>query len=294
MRKLFTVLLAILTLLSLLCGCQSVNEGSSTAPSTPSIPTTVKPTTAPTTAPTTVPRPTSWDPLAVPSNITEEVIDAFYLRAGIEKSKDTQLCFFGVFDGIHAVLARDTANPGEPVWETVNGLTFYYPDGYGIMMGSGSNRHLWGQFTSGQITAEQLQVIYDNYYSAYPELLYLANGQFTFGPEEMEAISKALLPLTGEELGWDAVNSIGKPRLVYYCSIMGAHVFRWIPELHRALLTLTYLDVGPYRFGHIEEMQLYVYVGGELWTLAEAYDRGFFVDAQIEVISRFHGFAGTH
>ena len=291
-QKHLPILLAILILLSLLCGCQSAALDSSPTTGTPTIPTTAKPTAAPTTMPTTVPRPTRHDPLAIPSDITQAHIEVLYAWTGIEQSADTQLCFFGTFDDTYAVLVRDNANPGDPCWETVNGLTFYYPDGYSIILEDdeigGTRGHLWQNFTRQLITEEQLQEIYDNYYSAYPELLYVANGQFEFGSEEMEAISQALLPLTGEELGWDSVNSTGRPRLVYYCSLMGVHVVRWIPEFHSAIYPFKHLSVGPYTFEHPENMQLYVYVGEELLTLAEAYDRGTFTDKELEVIHRYH------
>lgn len=276
-RKLFSIILAIIMLLSLLCGCHPASLDSSPTTLTPTIPTTAKPTTMPTTMP--------HNPLAMPSEITEKDIAKFYSWAEVEHTADTQLCFFGAFDGTYAVLVRDKANPCEPCWETVNGLTFYYPDGYPILW---LDSHLWQRFATQDITEDQLQEIYNNYYSAYPELLYLANGQLEFGPDVMEAISKALLPLTGEEPGWDAVNTIGRSRLLYYCTIMGAHVVRWIPEIRSGVDTIKYLDVGPYSFGDTDYMQLYVYVGEELLTLAEAYDRGFFADAQIEVIYRFH------
>ena len=285
-KKQLSFILAILMLLSLLGGCQT-EEVSSTEPShTSSIPTTAKPTTVPTTAP----QPTRHDPLAVPAGVTETHIATFYFEAGIKQTADTQLCFFGASDGDYAVLVRDKANPGEPSWETVNGLTFYYPDGYSILWDHG---HLWQRFASQRITEEQLQEIYDNYYSAYPELLYLANGQLKFGPTEMEAISQALLPLTGEALDWDAVNTAGRPRLVYYCTVMGMHVVRWIPEYRCGVITIKYLEVGPYSFGDTEFMQLYVYVGEELLTLTEVYERGIFLDEQIEVIHRFHVTAST-
>ena len=119
-QKLFSITLSIL-MLSLLCGCLPAGH-------VDSIPPHISPS-----KPTTVPVPTRYDPLAMPSEITETGIAVFYARARIAQSADTQLCLFGAFDSIYAVLVRDTANPGEPYWETVNGLTFYYPDGYGIL-----------------------------------------------------------------------------------------------------------------------------------------------------------------
>ena len=150
------------------------------------------------------------------------------------------------------------------------------------------NGHLWHKLSYQEITKKQLQEIYDNYYSAYPELLYLANGQLEFGPTEMEAFRRALLQRTGEDVSWDAVNSIGRLRLVYYCTVMGAHIVRWIPEMHTSHLPIKYVEVGPYRFGHIEFMQLYVYVNDEILTLAEAYERGFFGNVQLKAIYRYH------
>ena len=291
-RKMLSIMLAALMLLSLLGGCRSAGV-SSTAPShTSSIPATEKPSTAP----TTIPQPTRHDPLAVPSGITEKHIRIFYRRARLEQTEDTQLYFFGAFDDAYAVLIRDKTKSYEPSWETVNGLTFYYPDGYAIFWENDvaddlPGGHLWEMFNRQLITEEQLQEIYDNYYSAYPELLYLANGQLEFGVDEMEAISKALLTITGEEVDWDDVNTkpyVYNPRLVYYCSIMGAHVFRWIPYYHTGLLEYQSIHVGPYTFMHEEFLQIYVYVGEELLTLNEAYDRGFFADPQIEAICRYH------
>lgn len=283
-RKLFCILLAILMLLSLLGGCQSVEV-------TPTTSTTATPSTMPTTEPSRVP----YDYLTAPPEITEKHIDTFYLRAQLFQTKDTQLCFFGAFDGAYAILIRDKAKSCEPCWETVNGLTFYYPDGYAIYLENDEafdlvGGHLWEMFNRKLITEAQLQEIYDNYYSVYPELLYLANGQLDFGAEEMEAISKALLPITGEEVDWDDVNTHWKPspRLVYYCSIMGAHVFRWIPYYPSAFLEYQSIYVGSYRFMHKEFFQIYVYVGDELWTLEEAYNRNFFSDAEIEIIYRYH------
>lgn len=286
-KMLSIIILAVLMLLSLLGGCQSSGVNPSTPTNAPSIPTTI---------PTTVPQPTRHDPLAVPSGITEEHIRIFYRRARLEQTEDTQLYFFGAFDDAFAVLIRDKTKSYEPSWETVNGLTFYYPDGYAIFWENDiaddlTGGHLWEMFKRQLITGEQLQEIYNNYYSAYPELLYLANGQLDFGVEEMEAISQALLLLTGEEVDWDDVNTkpcVYNPRLVYYCSIMGAHVFRWIPYYHTGLLEYQRIYVGPYSFTHEEFLQIYVYVGEELLTLNEAYDRGFFADPQIEAICRYH------
>ena len=280
-RNLIAPTLAALMLLSMLSGCLPAGH-------VDSIPPHISPS-----KPTTVPVPTPYDPLAIPPEITEKGVAVFYARARIAQSADTQLCLFGAFDSIYAVLVRDTANPGEPYWETVNGLTFYYPDGYPIFLENGVcydsfGGHLWDMFHRQLITEEQLQEIYDNYYSVYPELLYLANGQLEFGPEEMEAISQALLELTGEEVDWDDVNQYNKPRLEYYCSIMGAHVFAWIPYGHNPFPEYRTITVGSYSFTHAELFWLYVYVGGELWTLNEAYDRGFFTDAQLETISFYH------
>ena len=288
-RKLFSITLAILMLLSLLGGCRSAGVGQSVPTNTASIPTTAKPT-APTTVPTTAPQPPRYDPLEVPPEVTQKDLSRFYSWAKVEQTTETELCFFGTFDDTYAVLVRDKANLCEPCWETVNGLTFYYPDGYAILWGKG---HLWQKFTNQEITEDQLQKIYDNYYSAYPELLYLANGQFDFDQDEQEAICQALLQLTGEEMRWDSVNSIGRRRLVYYCTIMGMHVVRWIPQMHTGLLTIKYLNVGSYSFGHTEFMQMYVYVGEELLTLAEAYERGIFNDAQLETIYHYHVTSST-
>ena len=280
-RKILSITLAVLMLLSLLSGCRSAEVYPSTPIHTSSIPTTAKPTTVPTTAPQS-----TWhNPLTVPPGVTERNISSFYNLAEIRQTKDTQLCFFGAFDGTYAVLVRDKANPGEPCWETVNGLTFYYPDGYAIMWGDG---RLWYKFTQQEITEEQLQEIYDNYYSAYPELLYLANGQLEFGPTEMDAFRRALLQLTGKDVSWDAVNSIGRRRLVYYGTVMGAHIVRWIPTRHSGYMPIKYIDVGPYSFGHTEFMWIFVYVNDEIITLTEAYERGFFGDMQLEVIYRLH------
>lgn len=289
-QKIVPIILAILMLLSLLGGCQSAGVGQSAPANTSSVPATVKPTAVPTTAP----QPTPHDPLAVPTGVTEKDITKFYGWANVEQTTETKLCFFGTFDDTYAVLVRDKANPCEPCWETVNGLTFYYPDGYPIMW---RNSHLWLRFASQDITEAQLQEIYDNYYSAYPELLNLANGQLDFGLEEMEAFSQALLELTGEEVDWDDVNTQpGSPRqrLVYYCTVMGMHVVRWIPEIRCGLITIKYIDVGPYSFGDTEYMQLYVFDGEELLTLAEAYERGIFTDAQLEIIYRYHVTSSAH
>jgi hypothetical protein len=292
-RKQFSITLAFLMLLSLLGGCRSAGVGKSVPTNTASIPTTAKPT-APTTVPTTAPQPPRYDPLEVPPEVTQKDISRFYGWAKVEQTTETELCFFGVFDDSYAVLVRDTANPREPYSETVNGLTFYYPDGYPIMWGKG---HLWQKFSVQKITEDQLQEIYDNYYSAYPELLNLANGQLDFGLEEMEAFSQALLELTGEEVDWDDVNTQpGSPRqrLVYYCTVMGMHVVRWIPEIRCGLITIKYIDVGPYSFGDTEYMQLYVFDGKELLTLADAYERGIFTDAQLEIIYRYHVTSSAH
>ena len=298
-QKTVSIILVILMLLSLLGGCRSSEVSQSIPASTSSIPTTAAPTTAaPTTAaPTTTTQPTRHDPYTVPSGITEKHIKTFYRRSHFKQTKDTQLYYFGAFDDAYAVLIRDKTRSFEPSWETVNGLTFYYPDGYPIYWENDQafdivGGHLWEMFNRGLITEAQLQEIYDNYYSTYPELLYLANGQLEFGEEEMEAICQALFALTGEEIDWDDVNTkpyVYNPRLVYYCSIMGAHVFRWIPYYHTGLLEYQRFYVGPYSFTHEEFFQLYVYVGEELWTLEEAYDRGFFADEHIETIQLFHG-----
>jgi hypothetical protein len=40
-------------------------------------------------------------------------------------------------------------------------------------------------------------------------------------------------------------------------------------------------------------MQMYVYVGEELLTLAEAYERGIFNDAQLETIYHYHVTSST-
>ena len=278
-RKILSIVLAVLMLLSMLSGCLPARQIDSLSPSNP----------------TTVPVPTRYDPLAMPSEITETGIAVFYARARIAQSADTQLFLFGAFDSIYAVLVRDTANPGEPYWETVNGLTFYYPDGYGILWenqdsGDRIRGRLWENFALQNITPEQLQVIYDNYYSAYPELLPLAQRAKSFGTDTMEAISHALLLPTGEELGWNETNTSGNTRLVYYCTVEGMHVFRWIDHVHSPTYDMKDVYVGPYHFECTEHFELYVYVDNELMTLAEAYDRELFTNAQIEVIYRHHNY----
>ena len=291
-KKITPTILAILLLLSMLGGCWSTGGGQSVPTNTDSLPTTTKPTTMP----TTVPQTTRYDPLAVPAGITDRHIENFYYRARIQQSEDTQLCYFGAFDDTYAVMVRDKATPYEPTWETVNGLTFYYPDGNFILWENDHRDdlpggHLWEMFNRQLITEEQLQEIYDNYYSAYPELLPLAQAVETFGTDDMEAISQALLQLTGEEVDWDDVNTkpyVYNPRLVYYCTIMDAHIFRWIPYYHNGFLEYPSLTVGPYTLRHEEYMLLYVYIGEELLTLNDAYDQGIFTDSQLKAIIRYH------
>lgn len=285
-QKTVSIILAILMLLSLLCGCQSAALDSSPTTGAPTIPTTVNPTT--------VPEPTPYDPLAVPPEVTEETLSSLYHRANIKQTTDNQHYFFGAFADSYAVLFRCETDPCEPCWETVNGLTFYYPDGHSILwinqitaVGDTAG-HLWEMFNRQLITEEQLQEIYDNYYSAYPELLPLAQAARSFGPDDMEAISRALQLATEEDLSWKETNTAGQYRLVYYCTVEGKHVFRWIPHYKSALLEYQKIYVGTYRFAHPEFFQLYVYADEELLTLNEAYDRGLFADEHIKGIVRYH------
>lgn len=285
-QKTISIILAILMLLSLLCGCQSAALDSFPTTCAPTIPTTVKPTT--------VPEPTPHDPLAVPPGITEKTLSLLYYLTSVNQTEDNQHYFFGAFEDSYAVLFRCETDPCEPCWETVNGLTFYYPDGYSILwinqitvIGDTAG-HLWEMFNRQLITEEQLQEIYDNYYSAYPELLPLAQAVKTFGTDDMEAISRALQIATSEDLGWKETNTAGQYRLIYYCTVDGKHVFRWIPEWKSAILEYQKIYVGTYCFAHPEYFQLYVYVDEELLTLNEAYDRGLFTDEHIKGIVRYH------
>ena len=276
-QKLFSITLSILMLLSLLGGCRSATV-SSTAPSlTSSAPSTEK-----------------HDPLAVPPELTEESMSKIYYLTKVKKEARSGLYFFGAFEDSYAVLCRIKSEPDEPCWETVNGLTFYYPDGYPILwvykisQKGDTAGHLWEMFHRKLITEEQLQEIYDNYYSAYPELLPLAQAVRHFGSDDMEAISRDLLLYTAEELGWDETNMVGQFRLVYYCTVDGKHVFRWIPDYKSGFLEYQFINVGGYRFGHPEFFQLYVYFDEELMTLQEAYDRGLFSREQIRRLYVYH------
>lgn len=290
MKRLTGIVLVFMMLLTLLGGCQNNAAQNSTPTPVPTIPTTAKPTTAP----TTEPQQTQHDPLAVPPELTEKSISRLYYFANVNNRERNGQYYFGAFEDSYAVLFRLNSGPYDPCWETVNGLTFYYPDGYPILwvyklsQKGDTAGHLWEMFHRKLITEEQLQEIYDNYYSAYPELLPLAQAVDHFGSDDMEAISRDLMLYTAEELGWEETNEAGRPRLVYYCTVDGKHVFRWIPDFTNSLLEYPVLYVGGCGFIFQEYLQIYVYYEEELMTLQEAYDRGLFSREQLKGLRTYH------
>ena len=306
-RILSTVLSAVL-LLSLLAGCTPLvsptDPTEPTVPTVPTVPTTPTRPTEPTspstptqpTVPTELTEPTRYDPAAPLAEFTQEMFDDIFFRYGPRRDlpdiEAMSLEVFGVFEDTYALLIRGGDVPPAPCWQTVNGLVFYYPDGNAMIWYKIFNpepgTHLPVAFAYQDITAEQLKTVYDNYYSAYPELLPLAQTAASFGEDTKQDIIEALRHRTGEELDWNDTNDMGTLRLVYYCTVADKHIFRWITRWYSPAYAERDYQIGEYKFDFSQDFWLYVYDGNTLLTLNEAYEQGVFGDEELGMIYYYH------
>lgn len=286
-KKFVALLLAVKLLAVLLYGCIPSNYYV-TQPAATNIPVTT--TTEPS---------LPFDPEALLHEVTEEAIEDIYnyrgYYAGIGNVEDLTLRVFGVFGDTYVLMIDGGAQHAQiPYQETVNGLLFYYQTGQTLMVYKEKMgvRHpvsdLTEAFVLGYITAEQVEIIYENYYSAYPHLRAQAESVEKFTDEIRNQINAAWLDRYGEELDWSEKNELNWYRTQHYGSVGGKQIFLRTALEPRVIAAIAQIHVGQYVFEHHYDFEIYVFEAGDLLTLAEAYEQGRVSDTEVQAIYDYH------
>lgn len=304
-RILSTVLIAVL-LLSLLAACTPpappTDPTEPTVPTVPTVPTTPTRPTEPT-SPTEPTQPTepvaAFDPYALVAEMPEKelkgIFNANHQRYDVsyeDMLEAMSLRVFGVFDGTYAIMIDSSWEYAQiSYYESVAGMVFYYPTAQSIIMHNekwGMEYHLSEAFEKQKITAEEVAEIYENYYSAYPELLPQAQSLTVFTDEVKQKIATLFQDQYGEELDWDALYFSGRRRVKLYGAVGGAHIFFRAGPYETAMAWQIEKQVGAYTFAYGDEFEIYAYVYGYLMTLEEAYESNYISDLQLRAIHDFH------
>lgn len=241
---------------------------------------------------TTNPPPAPFDPKSMWGELSEDIQNDVYAYFQIYGEYEASLSFriFGAFEDVYVLMLDEKLEYAPvPCSETVNGLTFYYPTGQTLMLFAPEygrmHYHLPEAFTLQLITEEELAVVYENYYSAYPHFLPQAEAATPFTDSTKKEISDIWLTQYGETLvAWDNINLDRRASVSHYVTFDSKHVFFWFDDLPFVAGSAS-VTVGEYTFeSYYSQFQIYVYEDGVLMTLTEAYELGHITDDQLWVI----------
>ena len=250
------------------------------------------------TVPTTTVNIPSFDPAKlaaqVPENVQRKLFYHFRSVYHLLKQEEVSLRAFGVFEGVYVVMVDGSVDfPAISYQETVNDLLFYYQTGQTLMVCVCESEittvsDLTEAFCLGVITPEQLEIVYENYYSAYPHLYDQSKNVTRFTDGIRNEISTLWLNQYGEELDWTEKHFFGGYRNQHYGSVGGKQVFMRTAYHPRVIAAVDEIRVGGCSFQHYFDFEIYVYKEGTLLTLKEAFEQGMISETEIEALYHYH------
>lgn len=199
-----------------------------------------------------------------------------YNSAKYQETKSSTL-LHGIFDGVYVYVNTFTFTNWFPSTETVNGLQFYYPDGYKMHVFSVEHGHytLKQAFEEGILTADQLQEVYDNYAS------YLEKAVKLIPEDVKKEMQQAFIKQFGDDRGNATADDVMLDRVVA--------VFdnRYVLFADGIFAYLTWIEtevVNGYDFIYGSSQKMYLYYNGYYYRLQEACDAGLLSEDELRQV----------